>query len=107
MENHWKSRFILGEFMLGKYMISPFYTEVVIGDTILALFEDTKFYKINYYTSGLFRFGKIEDVLFLKKKCLYEKRDKALFYNEFCINKGETFCFDSHISNRKILYCQL
>ena len=56
MENHWESRFILGEFMLGKYMISLFYTEVIIGDIKLALFEDTKFYKINYYTSDLFRF---------------------------------------------------
>ena len=83
MENHWKSRFILGEFMLGKYMISPFYTEVIIGDIKLALFEDTKFYKINYYTSGLFRFGKIEDVLFLKKNVCMKKVTKLYFIMNF------------------------
>ena len=69
--------------MLGKYMISPFYTEVVIGDITLALFEDTKFYKINYYRSGFFRFGKNEDVLFLKKNVYMKNVTKLYFLMNF------------------------
>ena len=48
-------------------MISADYTDVVISDIILALFEDTGLYKVNYYTGGLFRFGKIKDSLFWRK----------------------------------------
>ena len=40
--SHWESRY-----MLGDYMISTDYTEVVISDITLALFEDTGFYKVN------------------------------------------------------------
>ena len=52
--SHWEARY-----MLGDYMISTDYTEVVMSDITLAFLEDTGFYKVNYYTGGLFRFGKI------------------------------------------------
>ena len=58
--SHWESRY-----MLGDYMISSDYTEVVISDITLALLEDTGFYKIKYYTGGLFRFGKNQGCAFL------------------------------------------
>ena len=91
--SHWESRY-----MLGDYMISSDYSEVVISDLTLALLEDTGFYKINYYTGGLFRFGKNQGCAFLKKKCLYNKGENTLFSNEFCTIKNEPFCSGSHLS---------
>ena len=91
--SHWESRY-----MLGDYMISSDYTDVVISDITLAVLEDTKFYKVNYYTGGLFRFGKNQGCSFLHKKCLYNKGEDTLFENEFCTNPGEAFCSSSHLS---------
>ena len=93
MGSHWESRY-----MLGDYMISSDYTEVVMSDITLALLEDTGYYKINYYTGGLFRFGKNQGCAFLEKKCLYDKGQKTLFSNEFCVNGGEAFCSGSNIA---------
>ena len=91
--SHWESRY-----MLGDYMISSDYSDVVISDLTLALLEDTRFYKINYYTGGLFRFGKNQGCAFLEKKCLYNKGENTLFSNEFCTVKNEPVCSGSHIS---------
>ena len=91
--SHWESRY-----MLGDYMISSDYTEVVISDITLALLEDTGFYKIKYYTGGLFRFGKNQGCAFLEKKCLYNKGEDTSFSNEFCTIQLEPTCAGSHIS---------
>ena len=40
--SHWESRY-----MLGDYMISTDYMDNVISDITLALFEDSKIYKVN------------------------------------------------------------
>ena len=40
--SHWESRY-----MLGDYMISTEYMDNVISDITLALFEDSKIYKVN------------------------------------------------------------
>ena len=93
---HWEARY-----MLGDYMISTDYTEVVISDITLALFEDTGLYKVNYYTGGLFRFGKNQGCSFLEEKCI--KNAKTDFPNEFCIDPGEGFCGSSHISRGRCL----
>ena len=60
--SHWESRYLLGD-----YMIATDYPEIVISDISLAVFEDSGFYKVNYYTGGLFRFGKGEGCSFFKK----------------------------------------
>ena len=57
---HWEARY-----MLGDYMISIDYPEIVISDISLALFEDSGIYKVNYYTGGLFIFFKIK-LFFIK-----------------------------------------
>ena len=88
---HWESRY-----MLGDYMISTDYTEIVISDITLALFEDLGFYKVNYYTGGLFRFGKNQGCSFLEQKCIQNL--KTSFQNDFCLITGESFCGSSHIS---------
>ena len=45
--------------MLGDYMCADFdYREVVMSNISIALFEDTGYYKVNYYSGGLFKYGK-------------------------------------------------
>ena len=96
---HWEARN-----MLGDYMISTDYPEVVISDITLALFEDTGFYKVNYYTGGLFRFGKNQGCSFLEEKCL--KNSKTDFPNEFCFESRKAFCGSSHISRGRCLIAE-
>ena len=91
--SHWESRY-----MLGDYMISSDYQEVVISDITLALLEDTGFYKINYYTGGLFRYGKNQGCAFLDKKCLYNNGGSTSFPNEFCLDAKIAFCTSSHLA---------
>ena len=89
--SHWESRYLLGD-----YMIATDYPEIVISDISLAVFEDSGFYKVNYYTGGLFRFGKGEGCKFFNQKCLID--GGTLFANEFCIKSQEPFCTSGHLS---------
>ena len=58
-------------FTWGEYMNRYFYDmEPVISEFTLALFEDLEFYKVNYYTGGLMRYGKNNCSDFLNKKCI-------------------------------------
>ena len=89
--SHWESRYLLGD-----YMMASDYPENVISDISLAVFEDSGFYKVNYYTGGLFRFGKGEGCNFFNKKCIIDRG--TLFANEFCIKSQEAFCTSGHLS---------
>ena len=76
--SHWESRILLGE-----YMNAELYTpEVVISDFTLALLEDSGWYKVNYYTGGLMRFGKNKGSNFLNYNCPNANRE-SLYKNEF------------------------
>ena len=88
--SHWEARY-----MLGDYMVSSHYLENVISDISLALFEDSGWYKVNYYTGGLFRFGKNEGCSFFEKKCIVD--GDVVFPNEFCNSKKEPKCLNSHL----------
>ena len=77
-------------------MIATDYPEIVISDITLAVFEDSGFYKVNYYTGGLFRFGKGEGCGFFEKKCIENK--KSNFDNEFCTKSQDPFCTSGHLS---------
>ena len=83
--NHWDARI-----MLTDYMTAIHYDESVISEITLALFEDSGFYKVNYYTGGLFRYGKNQGCEFLNSYCVYG--DVSLHKNEFCISEGTTMC---------------
>ena len=96
--SHWDSRY-----MLGDYMMATDYSDVVLSDISLALFEDTGFYQVNYYTGGLFRFGKNQGCSFIEKKCLYNQGKNTLFPNDFCNESGKSFCSSSHISKGNCL----
>ena len=58
---HWEARILLGEYM----NLELYRPEVVISDFTLALLEDSGWYKVNYYTGGLMRFGKNKGCSFL------------------------------------------
>ena len=85
--SHWETRQ-----MLGDYMISTDYPDNAISNITLALFEDSGFYKVNYYSGGLFKFGKNKGCEFFKKKCI--ENGKATF-EEFCDIKDEPMCSSS------------
>ena len=89
--SHWDARFMQGELM-----ISEDYSEVVLSDMTLAFLEDLGYYQINYYTGGLFRFGKNQGCSFLNKQCVYG--EGTLFPNEFCFVPNKAFCTSSHTS---------
>ena len=74
--SHWEARIMLGDFM-----ISTNYLESVISEITLALFEDSGWYQVNYYTGGLFRFGKGQGCSFIQNKCVTD--GKSNFPNEF------------------------
>ena len=89
--SHWEARILLGEYMNGfSYM-----EEQVISEFTLAVLEDSGYYKPNYYTGGLMRFGKHKGCEFLQEKCIDSNTHKTnkKFENEF---------FDSIISDRNI-----
>ena len=86
--SHWEARTMLGDFM-----ISTVYPEFVLSDITLAFLEDSGWYKINYYTGGLFTFGKNQGCNFLNKPC-YEKGGTK-FPNDFC-NPDKNQCFEGH-----------
>ena len=77
--SHWDARILLGEYMIGV----SYTEEEVLSEFTLALLEDTGFYKANYYTGGLMRYGKGKGCDFVKKKCVNSGEINPLFENEF------------------------
>ena len=79
---HWHSRYLLGEYMSHDF----YYLDTYISEFTLALLEDLKWYKANYYTGGLMRFGKYKGCNFTDKDCFQIIDDKIStpFPNEFC-----------------------
>ena len=57
--------------------------EQVISEFTLALLEDTGYYKANYYTGGLMRYGKNKGCKFVNEKCIVNRRTDKSFENEF------------------------
>ena len=88
--SHWEARI-----MLGDYMISIDYPEIVISEISLALLEDSGWYNVNYYTGGLFRYGKGLGCEFLKDKCVSE--GKSNYEREFCDVENEERCTSGFI----------
>ena len=94
--SHWEARY-----MLGDYMISTFYMDTILSDISLALFEDSGFYKVEYYSGGLFKFGKNKGCDFLNKKCLLD--EKTLFNEEFCDSQYQPMCTSSRTAKGQCL----
>ena len=94
--SHWEARV-----MLGDYMISTDYPEIVISDITLALFEDSGWYEVNYYTGGLFRYGKGQGCKFLNSSCVTSSESN--FEWDFCDTPNEKKCSSNNL-NRGFCY---
>lgn len=80
--------------MFGDIM-SGYFNESTISEITLSVLDDLGFYKINYYTGGLFKFGKNKGCKFLNASCLSSDGSnnvKAKFIDEFCSNSSEVGC---------------
>ena len=76
--SHWDQRILLGDYM-GAVIYQE---EMIISEFTLAVLEDSGWYKVNYYTGGLMRFGKNKGCDFLNKNCLNSEYNTE-FENEF------------------------
>ena len=85
--SHWEARY-----MLGDYMISTNYIDNAISDITLALFEDSGIYSVEYYSGGLFKFGKNKGCSFLNNKCIINNKPIS---DEFCVSPKEPMCTKS------------
>ena len=97
--SHWEARIMLGDLMIGYD-----YPEIVISDITLAVFEDSGWYKVNYYTGGLFKTGKNEGYNFLLGNCVNKDNGISNFELEFCNNQRDPFCSPGLIDRG---YCYL
>ena len=93
-ENHWEA-----SMMLGDYMIAAAFLENYISDITLALFEDSGWYKVNYYTGGLFRFGKLSGCGFLNLNYTSMLRNESNFN---CDGYQRDFC---NINDKYVKKC--
>lgn len=95
--NHWESRIMLGDFMVGQV-----YYEMFISEITLAFMEDSGWYMTKPYTGGLFKFGKNAGCNFLDTKCIVN--DQTSWGNEFCKETLSSIC----LANRKVKgFCYL
>ena len=85
--SHWD-----GRIMFEDSMVNLEFPEYIISDITLAALEDTGFYKVNYYSGGIFKFGKNKGCDFLTKDCIIN--GKASF-EEFCTVEDEPKCSSS------------
>jgi len=88
---HWEMRTMLGDFMIGES-----YEENVISEISLAFYEDSGWYKVNYYTGGLFRFGKYKGCDFVLAKCIVN--EKSSFPGTFCTETDARMCTASRMA---------
>ena len=88
--SHWEARI-----MLGDYMLSTDYPELVVSDITLAVFEDSGWYTVHYYTGGLFKTGKGEGCNFLQRRCIIS--EKSNFPLDFCDNTDNEVCSPGHL----------
>ena len=78
--SHWEARILLGEYMNGY----AYTEEQVISEFTLAVLEDSGYYKANYYTGGLMRYGKHKGCKFLTDRCVDSNHKiNPEFENEF------------------------
>mgnify|MGYP002623949311 FL=1 len=99
--SHWDARILLGDYMNSE-QYSP---EVVISDFTLALLKDSGWYEVNYYTGGLFRFGKQKGCDFINNDCL-DSNGVTKFKNEFFDrdDNGNPSCSSGRLSRT---YCEI
>lgn len=76
-------------------MISTNYIDKTISDITIALFEDSGLYDVEYYSGGLFKFGKNKGCNFLNNKCITNGNPVS---EEFCVTPKQPMCSQSRTS---------
>ena len=75
--------------------------EQVISEFTLALLEDTGYYKANYYTGGLMRYGKNKGCSFVRDQCV-DRNTHTInpeFENEFYDSINSDYLTDASCSS--------
>ena len=67
-----------------------------ISEITLALLEDSGWYNVNYFTGGLFRFGKGQGCQFFNENCI-NKEGKTPFKPDFCEEMNEQKCTGDYL----------
>ena len=95
ISSHWEGRILLGEYM-NSIQYKP---EVVLSEFTLALLEDSGWYKVNYFTGGLMRFGKNKGCNFLNNDCC-NNAGITFFKNEFfdLVDNNNPSCSSGRLS---------
>ena len=94
--SHWEAKILLGDYMNG-YIYTE---EQVISEFTLALLEDTGYYKVNYYTGGLMRYGKNKGCNFLNNKCVNSSHEiDPFFENEYFDSVNSDYDIDNSCSS--------
>ena len=91
---HWE-----GRLMLGDIMTDSAYNERFISEITLAFMEDTGWYEANYFTGGLFRYGKGGQCKFALGKCV--NNGQVSNKNEFCTDSNFSMCSPGRYSRGK------
>ena len=98
--SHWEARILLGDYMNGVA-----YVDEVISEITLALLEDTGYYKPNYYTGGLMRYGKNKGCEFVFDKCvdtdtytINSNFENEFFYDIYSVNYYDPSCSSARLS---------
>lgn len=71
-------------------MIGLSFDDVAISEITLGLFEDSGWYKMNYYTGGLFKFGKNQGCPMLEEKCI--QNNSPISKKDYCSKISESLC---------------
>jgi len=85
--SHWEGRILLGDIMTSDI----YYQDQVISEFTLAFLEESGWYKANYYTGGLMKFGKNKGCNFLNEDCIK--------YSQLVIEGQEVFLYLNPFSN--------
>ena len=95
--SHWEAKVLLGDYMNG--YIHP--VEQVISEFTLALLEDSGYYKANYYTGGLMRYGKHKGCEFVTEICVNKTTHtiNPYFENEYYDSIHSRFLRDASCSS--------
>lgn len=91
VSTHWD-----GRLMNTDIMTEANHSENVISEITLAFMEDTGWYSVNYYTGGLFRFGKLGTCRFINSKCISNLETENS--NDFCSKSGLSMCSSGRLS---------
>ena len=82
-------------------MIGLSFDDIAISEITLSLFEDSGWYKINFYTGGLFKFGKNQGCNMLNEKCI--TNNIPISKKDYCAKTSESLCV-SNLTGRGFCY---